>query len=145
MIVMMVIITLILQSRSLFFLTQRELMNRAHKLNRAFQLVASISKKYKFKPNAHVFTNLIQARVSNRQLATSCQAFGAAKKMNLESPLLQPWTGPHGGVPPWDLVRSEEFVPAFDAAIEESNNDINAITNNAAEPSFENTIAWSNS
>ncbi len=68
------------------------------------------------------------------------QAPGAAKKMELDSPLLQPWTGPHGGVPPWNLVRSEEFVTAFDAAISESNAEIKAITDNKDEPNFENTI-----
>ena len=72
--------------------------------------------------------------------STSGQAPGAAKKMELDSPLLQPWTGPHGGVPPWNLVRSEEFVSAFDAAIDESNADIKAITDNAEKPTFENTI-----
>lgn len=60
--------------------------------------------------------------------------------MELDSPLLQPWTGPHGGVPPWNLVRSEEFVTAFDAAISESNAEIKAITDNKDEPNFENTI-----
>ncbi|MCH1441660.1 MAG: M3 family peptidase, partial [Rubripirellula sp.] len=68
------------------------------------------------------------------------QAPGAAKKMELDSPLLQPWTGPHGGVPPWNLVRSEEFVTAFDAAISESNAEIKAITDNKDEPNFENTV-----
>ncbi len=52
-----------------------KLMNRAHKLDRAFQLVESISKKYKFKPNVHVYTNLIQACISNRQLARGLSVF----------------------------------------------------------------------
>ena len=26
------------------------------------------------------------------------------------SPMLQPWTGPYGGVPPWNLVRPDEFI-----------------------------------
>ena len=72
--------------------------------------------------------------------STFGQAPGAKKQMDLNSPLLQPWTGPYGGVPPWNLVRSEEFVSAFDAAISESNADIKAITDNAEKPSFENTI-----
>ena len=72
--------------------------------------------------------------------STFGQAPGAKKQMDLNSPLLQPWTGPYGGVPPWNLVRSEEFVSAFDAAISESNADIEAITDNSEKPSFENTI-----
>ncbi|MGI9442143.1 MAG: M3 family metallopeptidase [Rubripirellula sp.] len=72
--------------------------------------------------------------------STFGQAPGAAKKMELDSPLLKPWTGPHGGVPPWNLVRSEEFVTAFDAAIDQANADIKVITDNSEKPSFENTI-----
>lgn len=76
--------------------------------------------------------------------STFGQAPGAAKKMELDSPLLKPWTGPHGGVPPWNLVRSEEFVTAFDAAIDQANADIKVITDNSEKPSFENTIVrWS--
>ena len=60
--------------------------------------------------------------------------------MEFDSPLLKPWTGPYGGVPPWNLVRSDEFIAAFDAAIEASNSDIKAIADNSDKPDFENTI-----
>ena len=30
--------------------------------------------------------------------------------------LLQPWTGPHGGVPPFDRIQPEMFPPALAAA-----------------------------
>ncbi|HJN11737.1 MAG TPA: M3 family metallopeptidase [Pirellulaceae bacterium] len=56
------------------------------------------------------------------------------------SPMLQPWTGPYGGVPPWHLVRPNEFVEAFDAAIAQASRDIDAITANPKAPTFENTI-----
>lgn len=46
-----------------------KLMNRARKLDSAFNLVEEITKMYNFRPNVHVYTNLIQACVSNRQLA----------------------------------------------------------------------------
>jgi pentatricopeptide repeat protein len=45
-----------------------KLMNRARKLDEAFRLVNDLSKKFRFSPNVHVYTNLIQACVSNRQL-----------------------------------------------------------------------------
>jgi len=45
-----------------------KLMNRARKLDQAFALVESITKKYNFRPNVHVYTNLIQACVSNQSL-----------------------------------------------------------------------------
>ena len=37
-----------------------------------------------------------------------------------DSPLLGAWTGPFGGVPPWDQVDPGAFLAAFDVAIEES-------------------------
>merc|ERR1719359_1813951 len=46
-----------------------KLMNRARKLEQAFSLVADITKKYKFHPNVHVYTNLVHACVSNQQLS----------------------------------------------------------------------------
>ena len=72
------------------------------------------------------------------------QAPGAAKKMEFDSPLLKPWTGPYGGVPPWNLVRSEDFIPAFDAAIKASNADIKAITDDPEPADFDNTIVTMN-
>ncbi len=65
---------------------------------------------------------------------------GDTKKMASNSPMLQPWTGPYGGVPPWNLVRSEEFVAAFDTAIAMATKDIDAIADNREPANFENTI-----
>lgn len=56
------------------------------------------------------------------------------------SAMLEPWTGPYGGVPPWNLVRQEEFIAAFDAAIAETQAEIDAIANNPQPPTFDNTI-----
>ncbi|MEO9932433.1 M3 family metallopeptidase [Rhodopirellula bahusiensis] len=56
------------------------------------------------------------------------------------SPLLKPWPGPHGGVPPWNEVRVDEFGAAFDAAIEQAEKEIDQIANQSAPPTFENTI-----
>merc|ERR1719316_1296750 len=44
-----------------------KLLNRSRKVDQAFTLVQEISQKYRIKPNAHVYTNLIQACVSNRR------------------------------------------------------------------------------
>ena len=57
-----------------------------------------------------------------------------------DSILLKPWTGPYGGVPPWDLVDPDEFVDAFDVAIAMATKEIQAIANNEAAPTFENTF-----
>jgi len=45
-----------------------KLMNRARRLDQAFSLVESITRKYNFSPNVHVYTNLIQACVANQSL-----------------------------------------------------------------------------
>jgi pentatricopeptide repeat protein len=50
-----------------------KMMNRGRKLDNAFSLVDRICKQYKFRPNVHVYTNLIQACVSNRQLPRGMQ------------------------------------------------------------------------
>ncbi len=57
-----------------------------------------------------------------------------------EMELLKPWSGPYGGVPPWHLVRPQEFIPAFKAAFEMSDRDIAKITDNPDAPTFENTM-----
>ncbi len=57
-----------------------------------------------------------------------------------DSVLLRPWPGPYGGVPPWRSIDPDEFLAAFDAAIDLSTNDVQAIANNPAPPTFENTI-----
>ena len=54
--------------------------------------------------------------------------------------MLRAWQGPYGGVPPWNEVRADEFLPAFDVAIESAQQDIEAIANNPDPPTFKNTI-----
>ena len=61
-------------------------------------------------------------------------------EMEVISPMLDEWAGPFGGVPPWNLVRTEEFQSAFAAAIAQASVDIDAIANNPQPPTFDNTI-----
>jgi pentatricopeptide repeat protein len=44
-----------------------KLWNRARKPDEAFKIVADMTKKYKFKPNVHVYTNLLQTCIRSRQ------------------------------------------------------------------------------
>lgn len=55
--------------------------------------------------------------------------------------LTAPWTGPFGGVPPWDQVKPADFAAAFDLAMADQRKAIKAIVDNPAAPTFENTIA----
>lgn len=54
--------------------------------------------------------------------------------------LLQPWTGPHGGVPPWDKVTPDAFPPAFEQAFDKVRAEMRAIAENPAPPTFDNVI-----
>lgn len=54
--------------------------------------------------------------------------------------LLQPWTGPHGGVPPFDLIVPEMFPPALDMAFDMMRAEIRAIAENPAPATFDNVI-----
>lgn len=54
--------------------------------------------------------------------------------------LVKPWSGPHGGVPPWNLVRPEEFTKSFDQAFELAQSDMAKIAENSEPATFENTI-----
>ena len=62
------------------------------------------------------------------------------KNMAADSTMLKPWTGPYGGVPPFNAVRIAEFEDAFNTAIAEAAKDIDAIASNPAAPTFENTL-----
>ena len=54
--------------------------------------------------------------------------------------LLEEWTGPHGGVPPWDLVDHKLFEPAMEQAANMLLEEVDAIANSEAPPDFENTL-----
>jgi peptidyl-dipeptidase Dcp len=57
------------------------------------------------------------------------------------NPLLAEWTGPYGGVPPFDRVEVGHFKPALEAAMAENLAQIERIAGDPAAPTFENTIA----
>jgi peptidyl-dipeptidase Dcp len=57
-----------------------------------------------------------------------------------QNPLLAEWSGPYGGVPPFDQVRVEHFVPALEAAMAEALADVERIASNPAAPTFQNTL-----
>ncbi|HLA21247.1 MAG TPA: M3 family metallopeptidase, partial [Pseudolabrys sp.] len=57
-----------------------------------------------------------------------------------QNPLLADWTGAFG-LPPFEAIQPEHFRPAFDRALARHRAEIDAIAGNAADPSFDNTIA----
>lgn len=58
-----------------------------------------------------------------------------------DNPLLAPWPGPFGGVPPFDRVRVEHFAPALEAAMAEQLAAIERIAAEPAPPTFDNSVA----
>ncbi|MFC0102766.1 M3 family metallopeptidase [Sphingopyxis terrae] len=55
------------------------------------------------------------------------------------NPLLAPWTGPYEGVPPWDKLDPDLFPDAFEKGMAEVKADVQAVIDNPAAPTFENT------
>ncbi|HUL56501.1 MAG TPA: M3 family metallopeptidase [Usitatibacter sp.] len=56
------------------------------------------------------------------------------------NPLLEPWSGPFGGIPPFDRVKVEHFAPALEAAMAEHLVAIERIAADPAPPTFANTL-----
>ncbi|MFM2284911.1 MAG: hypothetical protein RLZZ543_408, partial [Bacteroidota bacterium] len=57
------------------------------------------------------------------------------------NPLLADWSGPYGGIPPFDKVKVADFKPALEAAMAENLAEIEKIANQTEAPTFANTIA----
>ncbi len=61
-------------------------------------------------------------------------------KTTMTNDLLQEWEGPYGGVPAFDEMNLENLYPAITKGIKMHLKEIEAIANNPAAPTFENTI-----
>ena len=69
-------------------------------------------------------------------LMTAISVAGAALAAN---PLLSPYKTIHQTIP-FDQIKTEHYVPAFEEAMKQHMNEINEIVNNPKAPTFENTI-----
>ena len=56
-----------------------------------------------------------------------------------KNPFLAEWDTPYG-IPPYDEIEIEDYIPAIKAGIEQQNAQIEEITSNPDAPTFENTI-----
>jgi peptidyl-dipeptidase Dcp len=59
----------------------------------------------------------------------------------VQNPLVTPWTGPYGGLPPFDRVKVDDLKPALEVGMAEQLKEIDAIANDPAPATFENTLA----
>jgi peptidyl-dipeptidase Dcp len=75
-------------------------------------------------------------------VATPSVAFAAKKstKGKTLGPLLDPWSGPHGGIPRFDQVKIADFKPAFTKGMDMLRAEIRAITTNNSAATFDNTV-----
>lgn len=71
-------------------------------------------------------------------LAASCMMLSCGNKTS-ENPFLSEYQTPFG-VPPFELIKTEHYMPAIVNGIEEQNKNIEAIVNNTDKATFENTI-----
>lgn len=71
-------------------------------------------------------------------LVTCCMAYSCTTKTE-DNPFFAEFQTEYG-VPPFDKIKLEHYEPAILKGIEEQNNDIESIINNAETPTFENTI-----
>ena len=76
---------------------------------------------------------LLLAMIAAGALFTSC---GPKTETN---PLLEEWNTPFG-IPPFEKIKIEHFMPAFVEAMNQHKAEIDAIVNNTEEANFENTI-----
>src|SRR4029077_15671909 len=56
-----------------------------------------------------------------------------------DNPLLAAWQTPHQ-TPPFDAIKPEHFLPAFEQAFADHSAEIDAITHDPATPDFANTV-----
>lgn len=84
--------------------------------------------------------NMVNASMGTNAATAQTAKSGAGASLNA-NPLLAKWTGPHGGVPPFDRVKVADFKPALEAAMTENLSEVERIASNTAAPTFENTIA----
>ncbi len=90
-------------------------------------------------------SNLIASAGLMAALAVSTATMAAGEpteqQLKIAEPLLAPWGGPYGGVPPFDKVKVDAIGPALEVGMARNLAEIELIATNPEAPTFENTIA----
>jgi len=74
-------------------------------------------------------------------VTAACSDWGKQEnQVSADSALLQTWTGPFEGVPPWDEVKIADFPGAFEARMADVQSAFDAVRNDTAPATFANTI-----
>jgi peptidyl-dipeptidase Dcp len=72
-------------------------------------------------------------------LLSASVALSACQTQGTDNPLLVEWNTPHG-IPPFDQIENQHYLPAFHEAMRQHQAEIDAIVNSQDPPSFDNTI-----
>jgi hypothetical protein len=79
------------------------------------------------------------AAAKDEAAARAKASTGTANRRATPNPLLEPWTTPFE-MPPFDRIRAEHFLPAFEKVFADNIAEVEAIAKQKAEPTFANTI-----
>ena len=72
--------------------------------------------------------------------ACSCTNSNKNKRMlDMNNPFFQAWDTPYE-IPPFDKIKNEHYIPAFEEAIKQQEEEVNAIVNQEDAPTFANTV-----
>ena len=87
------------------------------------------------------FSALLLAGVAMTSFVETKVEAAPAKAAKADMPfMLQPWTGPYEGVPPWDKVKVKDFPAAFQAAMDSAKAEFEAVLENPDPITFDNTV-----
>lgn len=73
-------------------------------------------------------------------LALALAMPGCSPEPPKDNALLDPWSGPYGGVPAFDRMELADLKPALEAAMALKQTEIEAIVENPEPPTFDNTL-----
>ncbi len=73
-------------------------------------------------------------------LTVFCAFTSQSDKNNMNNPFFTEWKTPFG-TPPFDKIKNEHFMPAYEEGMKQQLAEVEAIVNNKEKPTFENTIA----
>jgi len=73
---------------------------------------------------------------------SACKQNVKSSSLDSSNPFASAWeyNTPPRNLPPFDLIKTEDFKPAFLAGIKDDSIEIESITNNSKTPTFENTV-----
>lgn len=86
------------------------------------------------KRNLCVMTIIVTAAV----IAGGCKSKTENTALK-DNPFMEEWNTPYG-VPPFDKIKTEHYLPAFEEGMRQQKENIDAIVNSKEEPTFSNTI-----